>query len=489
MVVGELGLGKTTFVNTLFGDKFKETPEDHNPIRSTYKMSSDDANRSMSVVHTENGIEVTKSSAIHPMMAPGYKFYEASTKTTRLDIRETSYEEQGFRVHFTVIDTPGFGDFTNNDFAWVPLVKYIDDQHRMYMLREEQPFRKNLVDTRVHACLYFVRPSGHGLLPLDIRVMSELAGRVNLIPVISKADSFTRGELEEFKKNIREAIRANNIDIYEPSMWLDSEVNGLSSDEEDSALKRNAGNWLQNGHASDVLNRFNSHGHNTNGESSDSDELLNGMNSFRDGPSANGEQMEYNGEDSAKTAVHKSDKEIWEESTPFAIISSEEVVSLDNGKPKVRGRVYDWGIAEVENEDHCDFVKLRDVLMSKYMFDLIDTTIERHYNNFRALTMTHRINVANKKHLDTLENSGNQSRKVSPLGGTQALCEIFRYGYTQLQEDSRSQDPIYLARKERLNKHFESIIAFQETKFKKWFRELMAKQQELNEDINRDKRA
>ena len=29
-------------------------------------------------------------------------------------------------------------------------------------------FRRNIVDTRVHCCLYFLSPYGHGLRPLDL---------------------------------------------------------------------------------------------------------------------------------------------------------------------------------------------------------------------------------------------------------------------------------------------------------------------------------
>lgn len=120
-------------------------------------------------------------------------------KTTQIDVREMELDESGFTVKFTLIDTPGFGDYTNNTHSWVPIVNYIDDQHKMYMLQEEQPDRSQVVDTRVHVCLYFIRPSGHGLLPLDIKVMQELSTRVNLIPVISKADSFTLKDCARFK--------------------------------------------------------------------------------------------------------------------------------------------------------------------------------------------------------------------------------------------------------------------------------------------------
>ncbi len=48
-------------------------------------------------------------------------------------------------------------------------------------------------------------------------------------------------------------------------------------------------------------------------------------------------------------------------SLPFAIISSGLTFEV-KGK-KVRGRMYPWGLVEVENSDHCDFIKLRTMLM------------------------------------------------------------------------------------------------------------------------------
>lgn len=46
---------------------------------------------------------------------------------------------------------------------------------------------------------------------------------------------------------------------------------------------------------------------------------------------------------------------------PFAIVGSNTEVEVV-GK-KVRGRKYPWGIIEVDNEEHCDFVKLRQMLI------------------------------------------------------------------------------------------------------------------------------
>ena len=42
----------------------------------------------------------------------------------------------------------------------------------------------------------------------------------------------------------------------------------------------------------------------------------------------------------------------------------------------------------VENENHCDFKKLRDSLIEKNMLDLIETTHSKHYEMFRRNRLT-----------------------------------------------------------------------------------------------------
>ena len=39
---------------------------------------------------------------------------------------------------------------------------------------------------RVHACLYFIAPSGHRLREMDLEFMRRLCTKVNIIPVIGK---------------------------------------------------------------------------------------------------------------------------------------------------------------------------------------------------------------------------------------------------------------------------------------------------------------
>lgn len=160
MVAGESGLGKTTFINTLFS--------------TTIKNYADHRRRHAKQVD----------------------------KTVEIEITKAELEEKFFKVRLTVIDTPGFGDYVNNRDSWQPIIEFLDDQHESYMLQEQQPKRAEKIDLRVHACLYFIRPTGHTLKPLDIEVMKRLCTRVNLIPVVAKADTLSPVDLVKFKHRV-----------------------------------------------------------------------------------------------------------------------------------------------------------------------------------------------------------------------------------------------------------------------------------------------
>ncbi|KAG8955492.1 cell division control protein [Tulasnella sp. 419] len=67
---------------------------------------------------------------------------------------------------------------------------------------------------------------------------------------------------------------------------------------------------------------------------------------------------------------------------PFAIVGSERNVIID-GK-SVRGRKNRWGVINVEDETHCEFVHLRNFLTRTHLQDLIETTAQIHYEAFRS---------------------------------------------------------------------------------------------------------
>lgn len=47
-------------------------------------------------------------------------------------------------------------------FSWKSVADYIDQQFEQYFRDESGLNRKNIQDNRVHCCLYFISPFGHG---------------------------------------------------------------------------------------------------------------------------------------------------------------------------------------------------------------------------------------------------------------------------------------------------------------------------------------
>ncbi|XP_065201476.1 septin-2 isoform X2 [Planococcus citri] len=172
MVVGESGLGKSTLINSLF-------------LSDLYK------DRKIPEVH------------------------ERVTKTTQIERKTMDIEERGVKLRLTVVDTPGFGDSLNCEDSWRACCNYIDEQFRQYFTDESGLNRKNIVDNRVHCCLYFVPPYGHGLRQLDIELMKQIQHKVNIVPIIGKADTLTEPEMKRLKKRILNDIQENNIQIYQ----------------------------------------------------------------------------------------------------------------------------------------------------------------------------------------------------------------------------------------------------------------------------------
>ena len=67
---------------------------------------------------------------------------------------------------------------------------------------------------------------------------------------------------------------------------------------------------------------------------------------------------------------------------PFTVIGAEGTYTLNN--KNVRGREYPWGICEVDNTQHCDFSRLRYVLLTSHLQDLKDITHDELYEKYRT---------------------------------------------------------------------------------------------------------
>ncbi|XP_055319222.1 septin-7 isoform X6 [Sitodiplosis mosellana] len=172
MVVGESGLGKSTLINSMF-------------LADIYNQDQ------------------------HP--GPSHRI----KKTVAVETTKVLLKENGVNLTLTVVDTPGFGDAVDNSNCWVPIIDFVEAKYEEYLTAESRVHRKALTDNRVHSCLYFIAPSGHGLKPLDVEFMQRLCDKVNIIPVIAKADTMTPEEVQLFKKQILNEIAQHKIKIYD----------------------------------------------------------------------------------------------------------------------------------------------------------------------------------------------------------------------------------------------------------------------------------
>lgn len=166
-----------------------------------------------------------KSTLINSMFLTDICEYVASIapKTVSIEAKSVSLRENGINLLLTIVDTPGFGDSIDNTNCLIPIIEFLEKQHDNH-LKLELGHSTPVCDLRVHCCLYFIQPTGHSLKPLDIQFMKTLSNKVNIIPVIAKADTLTPEERTEFKTQIMKDITENDIKIYEfPNLLGDIE--------------------------------------------------------------------------------------------------------------------------------------------------------------------------------------------------------------------------------------------------------------------------
>ena len=128
--------------------------------------------------------------------------------------------DDGVRILVEAIDTPGFNDDFQHDFRAKQLLEYIENTFDE-VFEEEQRVHRNpkFEEHRIHALLYFIEPTGLSLKDSDYQLMKILSNRINVIPVIAKADSLTKEELAGFKEKIAQDVAVKNIPIFDFSKF------------------------------------------------------------------------------------------------------------------------------------------------------------------------------------------------------------------------------------------------------------------------------
>lgn len=147
---------------------------------------------------------------------------------------------------------------------------------------------------------------------------------------------------------------------------------------------------------------------------------------------------------------------------PFAVVGATSEITSQDGR-KVRGRQYPWGIIEVDNEEHCDFVKLRQMLIRTHMEELKEHTNNALYENYR-------------------------SEKLTALGVAQDPSVFKEVNPAVKQEEERSLHEQKLAKMEaEMKMVFQQKVAEKESKLKQSEEELYARHREMKEQLERQR--
>lgn len=143
-VIGETGLGKSTLMDSLFNTSFESSPSPHSLPSVKLKAHTYELQESNVRLKVSFSVYFTNCFYI-------YTFFDLKLNLIIL-------------FQLTIVDTVGYGDQINKEDSFKAVVDYIDAQFESY-LQEELKIKRSLAtfhDTRIHVCLYFICPTGHG---------------------------------------------------------------------------------------------------------------------------------------------------------------------------------------------------------------------------------------------------------------------------------------------------------------------------------------
>lgn len=147
---------------------------------------------------------------------------------------------------------------------------------------------------------------------------------------------------------------------------------------------------------------------------------------------------------------------------PFAVVGANTEVVNGEGRT-VRGRSYPWGVIEVDNEDHCDFVKLRQMLIRTHMEELKEHTNNALYENYR-------------------------SDKLVSMGVAQDPSVFKEVNPAVKQEEERTLHEQKLQKMEsEMKMVFNQKVAEKESKLKQSEEELYARHREMKETLEKQR--
>lgn len=187
---------------------------------------------------------------------------------------------------------------------------------------------------------------------LDLQVLRTLQGKTTVIPVISKADTITTKHMDVLKKTVAESLKKAKLDPLE-ALGLDEEDDSSKIMEEDEDDESEYSNDAEEG-------------------SNDQDLPIQGQ--------VLPPKHKRHSSDSVRRQK-APEESLQEEETPLIPMS---ILSPDIYEPGVMGRKFPWGFADPYNEEHCDFLRLKDSVFSEWRGELRELSREQWYEGWRT---------------------------------------------------------------------------------------------------------
>jgi len=189
MIVGERGLGKKTFIKSLFKSYYNEDDI----------FSGIDENLQNQDIFTSNLYGLLQQS-LHEY--PSHTVH--ITETGSITLNTTTGQAK-----FHLYNAHGYGDNINNGNDFSIIKNDIINRHIQWRKLDAQILNdqsRSLLDNRIHCLLYFISP--HRFKKTDLTFFEQLSDVVSIVPVISKCDCLTSKEKNAMLLSIDKELKA-----------------------------------------------------------------------------------------------------------------------------------------------------------------------------------------------------------------------------------------------------------------------------------------
>lgn len=346
MVIGARNSGKTSFIQFL-AQSLAVKPSKHDPP-----------------------METTPEDAPVPAKSPFTKTY----LETEID---------GERIGLTLWDSQGF-EKNIVDLQLRETIAFIESKFEETFTEETKVIRAPGVrDTHIHCAFHLIDPARlessivrtttnsniHGNIlsggldeDLDLQILRGLRGKTTVVPVISKADTITTAHMNVLKHLVRMSLKSQGLDPLE-ALEIDLEAYGITP----SPIPPNmclAGSKPEE---------------QTNG----------GKSSHEDGIIDEDEDVDDEWAPTRRRAASRASLETTSTAATENPMTNVEflplsVLSPDSYEPGAIGRKFPWGFADPFNAEHCDFLRLKEVVFNEWRGELRESSREIWYERWRT---------------------------------------------------------------------------------------------------------